>query len=1056
MKGNKGITLIALIITIIIMLILVGITINIAMDGELFGKANETIKQQKIAEDRERLETAKEAERIEGYEDPENEPYPNVNDYFDRLVEEGIINDKEEDIIDNGDDTYEVTTEEEHVFKVTETEGDLIIEYVGETDELGPIITNIEVKNKKTNSIEIEVTGKRLKDVTYTYEYKKEGESEWKTAGTTEENTHIYTGLEANEIYNIRVKVENKRGSSEKETSVRTGEMTTAKVSFGETTWVDGEAKVIVTNSEEEYETEYQINSISGEWTKIVNGGEITGLNHGDTVYARLTDGTNHGEYASVDIQDKTNPQVTVTVGTTTSNSIAVNVTASDNESGMADSLTYTYYIKKTTESEYSQKASNNNASYTFTDLTQETTYDIKVEVTGDKAGNKGEGSTQGTTGKVTSGIEQGAITFGSTTWSNNQASVTVNTNTSYTIEYQKNTISGTWTTIANGGKITGLNHGDTVYARLTDGTNAGQYTSTSITDKTAPNVAVNKGTITSNSIAVSVTASDNQSGMASSLTYKYYIKKSTESAYTQKASNSNASYIFTGLTQGTNYNIKVEIAGDKAGNKGTGTVTAKTETVTSGTVTGAITFGTPTWSANKASMTINTNTSYKIEYQVNSISGTWTTIANGGTVSNLNHGDTIYARLTDGINHGSYASTTLFNINNSVARIGTKYYLTLQEAINDVPVNNVRTTIVLLKDISENVTTSANQNIILNLNNKTIENASETPIITLSGTLTVRNGEIIGTYSTKQDTIYVNTNSELNLSNTNVVTNSETANVTIRNYGETTVTGGSIISESAHAISNQSGSTLEISGTAEISSTAATYPTINSYGETTVTGGSITAVNSYGLYNRSGATATITGGTISSKKSNVINNQSGSTLEISGTAEISSTALAAITNYGETTITGGSITAEQNAIVNRTQEAILEISGTAQISSTSSQGNYVTIYNHGETTITGGTISSKKSNVINNQSGGTLEISGTAEIRGTSQNAPTIYNHGETTIAGGSITAVNSYGLYNLNGATATITGGSIISENSYGVYNQRGANITIRGGYISSRYGC
>ena len=152
-------------------------------------------------------------ERYSGYEDPKNEPYPDVDDYFDRLVEEGIINNKDEDVVDNGDDTYEVTTKEEHVFKVTETEDEIIIDYIGEANRLGPTITNIEVKNKTTNSIEIEVIGQRLKDVTYTYEYKKEGESEWKTAGTTEENTHIYTGLEANEIYNIRVKVENKRES---------------------------------------------------------------------------------------------------------------------------------------------------------------------------------------------------------------------------------------------------------------------------------------------------------------------------------------------------------------------------------------------------------------------------------------------------------------------------------------------------------------------------------------------------------------------------------------------------------------------------------------------------------------------------------------------------------------------------------------------------------------------------------------------------------------------------------------------------------------------------
>ena len=39
-----------------------------------------------------------------------------------------------------------------------------------------------------------------------------------------------------------------------------------------------------------------------GSWTNIENNETITGLKDGDTVYARLTDGTNHGDYASVTI----------------------------------------------------------------------------------------------------------------------------------------------------------------------------------------------------------------------------------------------------------------------------------------------------------------------------------------------------------------------------------------------------------------------------------------------------------------------------------------------------------------------------------------------------------------------------------------------------------------------------------------------------------------------------------------------------------------------------------------------------------------------------------
>ena len=277
--------------------------------------------------------------------------------------------------------------------------------------------------------------------------------------------------------------------------------------------------------------------------------------------------------------EDTTPPTVEIEIQGKTSNSITINVIASDNESGMVETPTYTYYIKKSTESTYEEKTSNNNASYTFTGLTQGITYDIKVEVQGDKAGNKGEGTTQATTGTVTSGTTTGAITFGSTTWSSNQASITISTNTSYTIEYQVNGINGQWTTITNGGKVTGLNHGDTVYARLTDGINAGDHASASITDGTAPTIS--SFTVTAydtTSITVSASATDNQSGIYS---YQFQYKLSTASSYTTAkttvTSNGTCTYTYTGLADDTAYNLRV-IVTDKANKASNKTVTQTTE----------------------------------------------------------------------------------------------------------------------------------------------------------------------------------------------------------------------------------------------------------------------------------------------------------------------------------------------------------------------------------------------------------------------------------------------------------------------------------------------
>lgn len=50
MKNNKGITLIALVITIIVMLILVGVTIKVATEGKIFTYASNAVKETKLAQ----------------------------------------------------------------------------------------------------------------------------------------------------------------------------------------------------------------------------------------------------------------------------------------------------------------------------------------------------------------------------------------------------------------------------------------------------------------------------------------------------------------------------------------------------------------------------------------------------------------------------------------------------------------------------------------------------------------------------------------------------------------------------------------------------------------------------------------------------------------------------------------------------------------------------------------------------------------------------------------------------------------------------------------------
>ena len=483
-------------------------------------------------------------------------------------------------------------------------------------------------------------------------------------------NTYTYTGLTQGTKYTLKVVVKDKAGK----TTEKTTEITTASIpggdtgepgqegaiTFGNIQWSSNKASVQVSTNTE-FTIEYQVNGTGEEsWTEIENNGTIENLNYNDTVYARLTDGSNVGEYATLVITDEIPPEVNIQAGVPTSNSVTLTVTATDNQSGLAEEGIYTYYLND------QEKASNNTNTYTFTGLTQGTKYTLKVVVT-DKAGKTTEKTTEITTLSIPSGTTEGAITFGEVRWSNNKASMQVTTNTSYTIEYQINgTEEGQWKEIASGETIGELLDGNTVNVRLTDGNNVGQMISKNIEDNIAPKVVVAGGGTTSNSVKVVVTAEDGESGMISSPTYTYYIKESTEGEEGYEVPNGATgigenTYTFTGLTQGTSYDVKVEVNGDVAGNRGIGTIGGQiTASIPSGETVGAITFGNTTWSSNKANVQVSTSTGYQIEYQVNSTEGQWTKIENNGNIGNLNHNDTVYARLTDGINVGNYATLVI------------------------------------------------------------------------------------------------------------------------------------------------------------------------------------------------------------------------------------------------------------------------------------------------------------------------------------------------------------------------------------------------------------
>ena len=336
-KRQKGITLIALVVTIVVLLILAGITISLVFGSNgVIQKAQDSKEQTKIGEMREKLEMAKVPVYADG-----NGSYK-VQDYWGRIESEGLIADKTVDIIDNGDGTYEVTTTPGYVFEITVepnkeiAENIIIGECIGKGENLS---IGIRVVKKTTNSIEIEVV-RAERASNFKYSIKKQGE-EYGAAEEKSETRHVFSGLTQGGIYTIKVEATKDGEQQIVEKTVQVGEIPLAI--DGDVIWTgNGQAGVRIYTEEEGYQIEWQKNGISeGSWTREASGVKektITGLVNGDIIYARLYDGISSGKYANIEVRDDIVPTATIKLSGTAveiGKPLTAEVVQTDNESGI-------------------------------------------------------------------------------------------------------------------------------------------------------------------------------------------------------------------------------------------------------------------------------------------------------------------------------------------------------------------------------------------------------------------------------------------------------------------------------------------------------------------------------------------------------------------------------------------------------------------------------------------------------------------------------------------------------------------------------------------------
>ena len=453
---------------------------------------------------------------------------------------------------------------------------------------------------------------------------------------------------------------------------------------FGGASWSNEEAQVEI-STETEYSIEYQINGEEeGSWKTIENNGIVEGLKHGDVVNARLTDGSNHGDYASYTVTDGIAPaNAKIEINPTSAmvgDTIKALVNQTDKESGVNAAASKWIFNTNAGEigTEDSSYVGTAEGTYgTFTKNEEELQIKARAEgeyylhvLTVDKAGNKKETISEKVEVRK---VSAGDINIVGPTWDDEgNASVEIEvTDPDVDIEYKVN--DGEWEDYT--GPIEGLENGDKITVRPNNNGETGDEVEFEIKDETKPEVEITVENKDTSTIEISVDVTDDETGMKDEITYTYYIKKEGEpdSSYQEVDSNTTGKYTFEGLEQGTGYDIKVVVDGDKAGNKGEAVLSNQSTSTLpggeEGSTSGAIVFGKVSWASEKASIEVSTNTEYRMQYQINGTEeDAWKEVNLGeessgtrsGSITNLSHNDTVYVRLTDGTNYGEPTNTTI------------------------------------------------------------------------------------------------------------------------------------------------------------------------------------------------------------------------------------------------------------------------------------------------------------------------------------------------------------------------------------------------------------
>ena len=479
-KKQRGVTIIALTVTIIVLLILAGISISILTgDNKLLGKSQQSKRETEIMQYEEKLEILKQLEYTNNYT---TDIAQFLDNYVDVVEQDEMFKENKGITADVGNNLVTVITKEGYKFEVTIDD----VIYVGDEND-----SNIDINNAKVTIL------------------------------TTP------------------------------------------------TDWTNNSVRVKISTNIANVTKQYSLDS-GNNWKKYEN--EIEIQDNGVEVQARAVNGNNEISNTVTKIIeniDRLSPNVFTPRISKTTNTITVECTTTDKEATTKDGKSGIKGYKFSKDNGSTWTDIKAEGRYVFENLKAGTTYPIKVKAI-DNAGNEISTNTINTTieEEITVPDGEGRINFEKDPngWTRGPVRVQISTGEQgYGIEYS-----------LDGSKYTSysapieVSENKIIYARLTKNGKTGKSATYNVDniDRLQPKeFVVNIQGKTTNSIVVEGNTTDAEGTQTDGSSGIRGYRFSKDNGYSWTGEQVSGTYTFSGLTSGTNYQVKVK-AIDNAGNE--------------------------------------------------------------------------------------------------------------------------------------------------------------------------------------------------------------------------------------------------------------------------------------------------------------------------------------------------------------------------------------------------------------------------------------------------------------------------------------------------------